>query len=67
METIGRTRYLLFGQPVVWLGSYIHMGDSENSGPNIVPLNSRILIIRTPKSGTPNFRKIPYTYDQKLQ
>ena len=29
--------------------------------PNIVPtLNNRILIIRTPKEGTPNFRKLPY-------
>ena len=31
------------------------MGD-----PTIVPLNSRILIIRTPKEGTPNFRKLPF-------
>ena len=29
--------------------------------PNIYStLNSRILIVRTPKSGTPNFRKLPF-------
>ena len=39
----------------------IHMGVSENTGPSYSTLNSRILIIRTPKKqGTPNFRKVPY-------
>ena len=32
------------------------MGVSENRGPEYSTLNSRILIIRTPKEGTPNFR-----------
>ena len=36
------------------------MGVSENRGPRYRTLNSRILIIRTPKYGTPNFRKLPY-------
>ena len=38
----------------------IRMGASENRGPLKSTLNSRILIIRTPKQGTPNFRKLPY-------
>ena len=29
--------------------------------PNIVTVNSRILIIRTRKQGIPNFRKLPYS------
>ena len=32
-----------------------HVGASENRGPQYSTLNSRILIIRTPKTGTPNF------------
>ena len=35
------------------------MGVSENRGPSNSTLTSRILIIRTPKQGTPNFRKLP--------
>ena len=38
----------------------LHMGVSEKRGPEYSTLNSRILIIRTPKQGTPNFRKLPY-------
>ena len=37
-----------------------YMGVSENRGPQYSTLNSRILIIRTPK-GTPNIRKLPYS------
>ena len=33
------------------------IGDPKNS-----TLNSRILIIRTPTEGTPNFRKLPYWF-----
>ena len=33
------------------------VGVSENRGPEYSTLNSRILIIRTPKYRTPNFRK----------
>ena len=33
---------------------------SENRGPRYRTLNSRTLIIRTPKEGTPCFRKPPY-------
>ena len=36
------------------------MGVSENRGPKYSTLNSRILFVRTPKSSTPNFRKLPY-------
>ena len=36
------------------------MGVSENRGPQHSTLNSRILIIRTPKQGAPNFRKLPH-------
>ena len=36
------------------------MGVSENRGPKYSTLNSRILVIRTPKSSTPNFRKLSY-------
>ena len=36
------------------------MGVSENRGYST--LNSRILIIRTPKYGAPNFRKLPYSH-----
>ena len=35
-------------------------GVSEKRGPEYSSLNSRILIVRTPKYGTPNFRNIPY-------
>ena len=34
------------------------MGVSENRGPGYGILNSRTLIIRTPRQGTPNFRKL---------
>ena len=44
---------------------FIHMGVSENRGPSYSTLKSRILIIRTPKYGTPNFRKLPYRLKQK--
>ena len=37
----------------------LNLGVSENRGPKYSTLNSRILIIRTPKQGTPNFRKLP--------
>ena len=37
-----------------------HMGVSENRGRKNRTLNSRILTIRTPKSGTPNLRRLPY-------
>ena len=42
--------------------SDIHMdlGVSENRGPQSRTPNSRILIIRTPKYGTPHFRKPPF-------
>ena len=33
---------------------------SENRGPQYNILNSRILITRSPKYGTPNFRKLPF-------
>ena len=38
------------------------MGVSENGAGRALDStrNSRILIIRTPKYGTPNFRKLPY-------
>ena len=39
---------------------WFHMGVSENRGPYYSTLNSRILIIRTPRQGTPNFRKLPH-------
>ena len=35
------------------------MGVSENRGPLYNTLNSRILILGTPKKGTPNFWKLP--------
>ena len=38
----------------------IHMGVSENREPYYSTLHSRILIIKTPKQGIPNFRKLPY-------
>ena len=34
------------------------LGVSENRGPLYSTLNSRILMIRTPKYGTPYFRKL---------
>ena len=34
----------------------VNTGVSENRGPEYRTLNSRILIVRTPKYGTPNFR-----------
>ena len=37
----------------------LEMGASENRGPEYSTPNSRILIIRTPKQGTPNLRKLP--------
>ena len=37
------------------------MGVSENRGPWYGTLSSRIPIIRTPKYGTPYFRKLPYS------
>ena len=37
-----------------------YMGVSENRGPEYSTLNSRTPIIRIPKQGTPNFRKLPY-------
>ena len=41
--------------------TYDHMGVSENRGRECSTLNSRILIIiRTPKHGAPNFRKLPH-------
>ena len=47
------------GQIVVscWV---FYLGVSENRGPQYSTLNSRILIIRTPKQGTPNFRKLTF-------
>ena len=41
-------------------GSYV--GVSENAEPKSSTLNSRILIIRTPKYCTLNFPKLPYRY-----
>ena len=41
------------------------MGVSENRGPYYRTPNSRILIIRIPKYGTPNFRKLPYRAGSK--
>ena len=38
-----------------------YMGVSEYRGSKYSTLNSKVLIIRTPKEGTPNFRKLPYT------
>ena len=38
-------------------GDYMRV--SEARGPKYSTLNSRILIIRTPKHGTPNFQKLP--------
>ena len=35
---------------------------SENRGHLFSTLSNRMLSIRTPKQGTPNFRKLPYTY-----
>ena len=35
------------------------VGVSENRGPYYGTLTSRILMIKTPKYGTPNFRKLP--------
>ena len=35
------------------------MGVSQNRGPQYSTLNSRILVIRTPKIRYPNFRKVP--------
>ena len=37
------------------------MGVSENRVPNIATQKFRILIIRTPKLGTPSFRKLAYS------
>ena len=39
---------------------------SETRGPQYSTLNSRILIIRTPKLGTPNFRKLPRVQVKKV-
>ena len=39
--------------------STTQMGVSENRGPEYSTLNSRTPIIRIPKQGTPNFRKLP--------
>ena len=48
------------------MGQY-HMGVSENRGPWYSTLNSRILILRTPKLGTPNFRNLPYGFGAGLR
>ena len=40
--------------------SVVYMGVSENRGPLYSTLNSRTLIIGTPKQGTPNVWKLPY-------
>ena len=37
----------------------LYVGVSENREPQYSTLNCRILIIRTTKQGTPNFRKLP--------
>ena len=37
----------------------LHLGVAENRGSEYSTLNSRILIIRTPTKGTPNFWKLP--------
>ena len=36
-----------------------HNWEFPNTGPSYSTLNCRILIIRTPKEGTPSFRKLP--------
>ena len=36
-----------------------HVGVSENGGPSYSTLFCRILVVRTPKYGTPYFRKLP--------
>ena len=41
------------------IGRYMQ-GFPKIGDPNLVPPNSRILIIRTPRKGTPFFRKVPY-------
>ena len=48
-------------EPGKYLGTY--MGVPEKGDPNIPEystLNSRILVTRTPKQGTPYCRKLPY-------
>ena len=45
----------------------LYMGLSNNRGPEYSNLNSRILIIRAPKYGTPNFRKLPYPRAPSMQ
>ena len=44
-----------------------YVGVSENGGPCYSTLNSKILIIRTPKRGTPNFRKLPYFGGKRIR
>ena len=39
------------------------MGVSENKGPQYSTLNSRILIIRTPPMGYPQFSETPIEFD----
>ena len=48
------------GESLAPFGLGAFMGVSETRGPEYSTLNSRILIIRTPKEGTPNFRKLPF-------
>ena len=38
---------------------FYKLGVSENRGPYCSTRHSRVLIVRTPKQGTPNFRKLP--------
>ena len=45
--------------PYAMTSSWIYVGVSGNRGPQYSTLNSRILIMRTPKYGTPDFRKLP--------
>ena len=48
-------------------GIWPDLGVSENRGSQYSTLNSRILVIRTPRKGTPNFRKLPYGYRVRLE
>ena len=51
-------RFLLFSSEAL-REARTHEGVSQNKGPYYSTLNSRILIIRTPKQGTLNFRIRP--------
>ena len=58
--------YRIAGGPaVLFEPAFGHIGEFPKVGdPSIVPLNSRILTLRTPTQGTPNFRKLPYVYNK---